>query len=53
MEQQILQEIEELRKLLHTTAEKYGIDSPETLLVSQRLDDKLNEYDRLRKQWNL
>ena len=49
-EKQLLAAIEELRHLLHTTAEKYGIHSPETIQLSQLLDKKLNEYDKIKLQ---
>lgn len=41
-------EIERLREYLYDVASKKGMQSPETIRVSQRLDDRLNEYNYLR-----
>jgi len=41
-------EIEQLREKLHDIASKKGIGSPETIRASQRLDNRLNEYNYLK-----
>ena len=38
-------EIEQLREILHNSACKKGLRSPETIIASQRLDDRLNVYN--------
>lgn len=41
--------IEQLRKKLNESIEKNGIDSEETLHVSQELDDVISEYLKNKK----
>lgn len=44
----ILNEVERLRDLMHRTALSKGISHPDVLIISQNLDKKLNEYNRLK-----
>ena len=41
-------EIEQLREKLHDIASRKGIRSPEAIRASQRLDNRLNEYNYLK-----
>jgi len=41
-------QIEQLRENLYDIARRKGMRSPETIRASQRLDDRLNEYNYLR-----
>jgi len=42
-------EIERLRENLHDITSRKGMKSPEAIRASQRLDNKLNEYNYLKK----
>jgi stage 0 sporulation regulatory protein len=45
---EITQKIEELRTLMHQLMnEKEALTDPELVVLSQRLDELLNEYDKL------
>lgn len=44
---QIIKDIEVLREKMHKAALAKGISHPEVLKISQRLDLKLNEYNRM------
>ncbi|MBC8015421.1 MAG: aspartyl-phosphate phosphatase Spo0E family protein [Sporomusaceae bacterium] len=46
---ELWEEIEQLRDKLHDVASKKGIRSPEAIRASHRLDDKINEYHRLKR----
>lgn len=46
---ELWEEIEQLRNKLHDVAGRKGIRSPEAIRASHRLDDKINEYYRLKK----
>lgn len=43
-------EIKNLKALLVEAADEFGYAAPETVSVSQKLDEKLNEYRKLRKE---
>jgi len=41
-------EIEQLREILYDIASRKGIRSPEAIRASQRLDNRLNDYNYLK-----
>jgi len=45
--EQLWEEIEQLREKLQDIAHRKGMRSSETIQASQRLDNKLNEYNCL------
>lgn len=47
--EQIIEQIEQLRQLLHDIAIEKGIADKEVLELSARLDDALNAYYKLKK----
>jgi len=40
----IARKIEKMRKKLHKSIEKNGVDSRKTIKISQKLDEIINEY---------
>lgn len=46
----VLEEIEALRKHMHKTALDKGISHREVLVLSQKLDEKMNEYDGIKQK---
>ena len=46
--EQIIEQIEQLRQLLHDIAIEKGISNKEVLELSARLDDALNAYYKLK-----
>ncbi|MPM28571.1 hypothetical protein SDC9_75097 [bioreactor metagenome] len=44
---EILSQIELLRKKMHEVVDIYGLASPQALIASQHVDNALNEYNRL------
>lgn len=46
---ELWEEIEQLRNQLHDIASKKGINSPEAIRASQLLDNKMNEFYRLKR----
>jgi len=49
-DEQLWEEIEQLRDKLYEAIHKKGIKSSEAFRVSHILDDKMNEYYHLKKQ---
>ena len=47
--EQIIEQIEQLRQILHDIAIEKGISDKEVLELSARLDEALNTYHKLRK----
>jgi len=45
---QVIKDVEVLREKMHKIALAKGISHPEVLEISQKLDLKLNEYNRMR-----
>ncbi|WP_391558259.1 aspartyl-phosphate phosphatase Spo0E family protein [Robertmurraya sp.] len=52
-EQVLLDQIEELRLKLYEVAVNKGLGDPETVNVSQILDQKLNQYNHFLFNYNL
>ncbi|MEG6585773.1 aspartyl-phosphate phosphatase Spo0E family protein [Dendrosporobacter sp. 1207_IL3150] len=45
---ELLISVELLREIMHKTALEKGISHPDVLLLSQILDGKLNEYEKIK-----
>ncbi|MUV36295.1 hypothetical protein JNUCC1_00096 [Lentibacillus sp. JNUCC-1] len=48
-EQRLLEKIEHLRRVMHKTAENEGLTGPNSIQISQQLDELMNEYEINRK----
>lgn len=47
----VLGKIERLRKKLHATIEKYGLESAQVQKISKELDELINEYMKRQKNY--
>ncbi|MTI80006.1 MAG: aspartyl-phosphate phosphatase Spo0E family protein [Firmicutes bacterium] len=46
--EQLLKKIEEYRYIMHEVATKKDFSDPEVVLISNKLDELINQYNRLR-----